>query len=105
MHRLTLAFALTLSLTSCSHLHHAIIRPDHNPPTLRTRPHITGPRNVIDLACVAQVNTGKLEWFDGPNGTKAWCDVEQQANGTFDVHCHDISIKHLPSACLMVKAQ
>jgi hypothetical protein len=61
-----------------------------------------GPRFTINLSCANA--KGKLEWYNGPNNTVAWCEVTHNADHTMNVLCHDVEIKGLPEACLMIDA-
>jgi hypothetical protein len=88
MRRLAL-IPLLLLLAGCPGVRHAIVRPDKNPPQLRTRPNFTGVHYEIQTACVK-----KVEWFEG------WCEDGDKPNQRI---CHDVIIEAPPS-CVTVNA-
>ena len=93
-----LAPLLLLALTGCSGA-------AKSHPTLRTRPNFTGPHAVVKLECVAAVGRGQIEWFNGPNGTMAWCDIDSGANGLVTLSCHDVVLKNIPEGCIAVASK
>lgn len=85
-----LAAALLLALsTGCAVAKHTIVRPDKNPPQLRTRPNFNGPHYEIQTVCIK-----KLEWYAG------WCETGSTPG---EYLCHDVRMVAPPS-CVTVNA-